>query len=749
MAQTQNLINKEHRVKDISNDTIDNLISLQSLDDEISLREILAILRRRALTIISVASLAMVGCVGYLLTAEKTYQGNFQILVEPLTNDRPNLLSLTDNLPSSSGVNGLDYGSQIKVLKSSEMINQVLPKLKVAYPNLTYKILSKNLDIERLQQEKILKISYKSPDATQINTILSKLSDFYLKYSLERRKTTLNQGLQFIDNQLPVVERRVNNLQIQLQRFRQKYQFVNPDEQSTSVVAQIQDLEKQRVAVEQRLGTTRLSYSTLLTAEGQEAILNQAPIYSGLITQLRQLEAQLSAELARFQSDNPLIETLQEKIQNLLPLIENEKNRFVGLRLAEVANEIKLLEEQNSQLLKAEQQYRARFQLLPILAKQHTDLQRKLQLANESLNRFLEAREKLAIEVAQTEIPWELIQSPTTSKDPISPKLYETLLIGLLASISTGIVFGLILEKLDNSYHDPTLLQEKTKLPLLGTVPMIKNIGASYQSRHDADNNKTETLAKVPLKVPLFDISNLLSPKKKRRKGYGYGYGYYGEGHFWQSLQVLYANIELLNSDQIVKSIAISSSVKGEGKSTMSIHLAQIAASVGKKVLLVDSDLRLPQIHKRLDLPNIMGLTNAITSNIPVEEVIQRVPDLDMLSVITSGILPPDPMRLLSSEKMKQMMRHFREEYDLVIYDCPPISGLVDTRLLASQVDGLLLVVKMHNTDIDIIKQVQESLRQSSISILGVVANQYKRSSHQNYDYYYSYYSYRASQSAN
>ena len=131
--------------------------------------------------------------------------------------------------------------------------------------------------------------------------------------------------------------------------------------------------------------------------------------------------------------------------------------------MAEVANTILLLESENREITRAQEQSKARFDLFPRLARQNTDLQRKLQLASESLNRFLEAREKLAIEVAQTEIPWELVQAPITPESAVFPKIYESLLIGLLGSLSISVVIAFFLEKLDNSYHDAINMEERTK----------------------------------------------------------------------------------------------------------------------------------------------------------------------------------------------------------------------------------------------------------------------------------------------
>lgn len=703
-----------------------NLISLQATEDEIDLKEIMSVLKRRALGIFTIASVIMAGGVYYLFTAEKIYEGSFEILVEPVSSDsnagRLNSLAATLGV-GQINQSGLDYDTQIKVLKSPELLNQILPKIQSQYPDLTYDLFIKNLLIEQSKGTKVLEITYKSPDRAEIDLVLNTLSKFYLEYSLEKRKTKLNQGLKFADEQVAKTRANLDRLQRELQAFTQRYKFVSPEDQAGKLVEQFQTLETQRIAVEQKLAVARTSYATLLTPEGQKALLNQAEIYSTLVSKFREIEVQLSGEIVRFQGDSPSIRTLEERRQNILPIIEKEQNRYIGLKMAEVANTILLLESESREITKAQEQSKARFDMLPVLARQNADLQRKLQLAGESLKRFLASRENLAIEIAQTEIPWEILQPPTIPESPDFPKIPQGLLIALVGSLFTSFAAAFILENLDNSYHDAINMQERIKLPLLGTLPKMKNLGISHQSRYDLDQNQNKLAQPVGLDIPIPFFS-----LKNGKKGYGYGSGYYGEDHFWQSLQTLYANIQLLNPDEIVKSVAITSALKGEGKSTLALHLAQMAASVGRRVLLVDTDFRLPQIHSRLNLPNLVGLSNVLTSNLSPDEVMQQLPELHTLSVITSGSQPPDPMRLISSEKMKQMMAYFREKFDLVIYDTPPVMGVVDSRLVASQTDGLILVVKMHQTDRSMIKQAMDAIRHSSVNILGVVANQYNKS---------------------
>ncbi|MFM7364302.1 MAG: GumC family protein [Cuspidothrix sp.] len=696
-------------------------------ENDFNLKRLLGLLKRRVLIIVGVVTVGMTGITYSTLNQKPVYQGNFQILVESVNDDSDiSKLNLGDSNISRTG--GLDYESQIQVLRSPELLQIIIEKLQISYPDITYASLAGNLTIRRLGTAKVIEVSYRGGDTEKIKFVLDTISQFYLKYSLEKRQTKLRQGVQFVEKQLPDLKNRVTQLQKEMQIFRQRYNFIDPENQSATISAQIQSLTQQRLAINQQLAAARANYLSLQEETGQLDAINNAPLYQQLIAQQRQIDAQISGELAKFQPDNPIIQTLQEKRNNLLPVIEAEASRALNIKIAEVASQIRKIEVDSKQLAQTEQHLQNKLQQLPILSRQYADIQRNLRLADESFNRFLTSREQLQIQVAQTELPWELIQAPEQPKYPVSPDVPRNLLLGFVASFVLGLGAAVLMEEMDNTYHSIEGLKDKIKLPILGTLPFDKTIANNYLSPTNQTNDQDVNYAEMDKLTNPFRGQVL--PNGRNRNSY------YSQGAFWESLQVLYSNIQLLNSDQPINSLTISSSVPGDGKTTIAYNLAKIASTMGKRVLLVDTDLRRPQIHKFLELNNLWGLSNLISSNMDAKQVIQEIPTINNLSVITSGPIPPDPGRLLSSEKMRQLMEYFHQSFDLVIYDSPPILGLVDARLIASHTNGLILVVRMNETDKSALLQVQDSLRTYPINVLGLVINADKSQGGKYYTYY-------------
>ncbi|MEH2097274.1 capsular biosynthesis protein [Nostoc sp. 'Peltigera membranacea cyanobiont' 213] len=675
-----------------------------------SFPQFLSVVRRRALTIAGVTiTLTTVVFVSLILNRElPVYEGNFRLLVEPVNDDTKVVDIVKDPNVSKSG---LDYESQIQVLKSPELMGKIVKQLEAKYSDISYNSLIANMTISRFAETKIIEVRYRSHDPNQIQVVLNQISKDYIDYSRQKRQTNLRQGIKFVEQQLPFIQNRVDQIQKELQTFRQKYDFVDPEAQSGQVVSQVTNLSEQRQLINQKIAEARANLSFLQQNNGKLAVLNDATLYQQLLGQVQQLDLKIATESTRLQDNNPAMQTLKQKRASLVPLLKNEEQRFLGTKIAAVTTQLQALEVQSQELAKVERKIELQRKQWPILARQYTELQRKLQVATESLNRFLSTRENLQIQISQTELGWQLLEAPSKPQFPISDSSIKRYLIpGLIASLALGIGVALLLEKLDNTYHSVQALKEKVKLPLLGNIPFEKQV----ENTQDHIPTRKFPIIRIPTPI-LQGIPGLAVLADREHSNYA--------TKFLEALRVLYTNVQFLSSDRPIASIIISSAMPGDGKSTIAFHLAQVATGMGQRVLIVDADLRQPKIHTLSGLNNLWGLSNLILTNLPMSEVIRQLPSMNQLSVITSGPIPPDPTKLLSSEKMKRLMIDFHNAFDLVIYDSPPILGLADTNLLAPHTDGILLVVKMDKTDSSTIQRTLDHLKFSRMNVLGMVSN--------------------------
>ncbi|MBC6479985.1 MAG: polysaccharide biosynthesis tyrosine autokinase [Hormoscilla sp. GM7CHS1pb] len=479
--------------------------------------------------------------------------------------------------------------------------------------------------------------------------------------------------------------------------------------------------------------------------------LSQSGRYQSLLNQLLEIETEIAAESVRFQPDSPNIEVLLEKRERLLPLINREYERILGpqqsssttgnlapiavelsKQLVQTTNQLQVLQVRLGALEQVEKSLKEEFSLIPALARKYTDLQRKLEFANNSLNRFLATRETLQIEAAQKAISWQVIREPLLPTRAISPNRPRDIALGAIAGLLLGIGAALLSEQLDNTFHSINEIKELTGLPLLGTIPFkrrLEEFTKSLCGGYEANPQNWQIGNGSVITRSVGEQTRLTNVNRK----------YYGSSPFLEAFRTLYTNIRFLGSDTPIRSLVISSCLPAEGKSTVALFLARAAAAMGKRVLLVDSDMRNPQIHDRVGLPkNMPGLSNVITTEIDFNEVIQRSPFYENLFVLTAGQNPPDPIKLLSSRKTQNLVEQFQNTFDLIIYDTPPCLGLADSSLLATCADGMIMVIGMDQTGRSELNQVLDNLKISDVSVLGMIANGVKGQTG-GLDYYYRY----------
>lgn len=718
-------------------------------EDKFDLRNILAIARRRLIIIAGVAIAVSSGVASKVLKQVPNYEGKFQLLVGPVSGE-DRVDKLTQSLSKNAGVQiqGPDYETQIQVLWSPQVISPILKNIQARYPEIDYDTLRSKLAISRLAETKILEVRYQDSDPEKIQFVLKELAEGYIKYSKIEQRNSVEKGLEFVNGQTKELQKRVKDLQQKIQKLRENYRIVDPEAQGQLLTSRMSEVVKQRQEAQTQLDESKQLYVELQSQLGQLGVtpdqaiaataLSEGPRYQELLNQLSALDSKIASESARLTEENPIVQRLLEERERLLPLIEKEASTVIGSgasgvpndalslsspssirqdltqKLVETTNQIQLLEVRTREIAAVEGQLNQQFRDLPAIARNYNDLQRDLTVATESLGRFLAVRETLQIEASQKTPPWQKLSEPKQPEAPISPNIPRGLVLSAIAGLLAGAGAGFLAEKLDKVFHSPDELKDSTGLPVLGTIPFTKELKARRTKPGEAIPDPSEFQ--------------------------GRSYGGYSASPLLEAFRSLNTNLQFLSPDQPIRSLVISSSVPADGKSTVAIYLAQAAAAMGQRVLLVDADLRRPQVHVRTDLPNVWGLSNVISSEINVDDVIQRSPLEDNLFVLTAGQIPPDPTRLLCSKKMQNLVERFQEAFDLVIFDTPPLLGLADARLLAAHTDGIVMVVGLGRTDRAVLTQVLYGLRTSHARVLGLVANGVKGYTTSSPDYYHHYY---------
>ncbi|MEG3896709.1 MULTISPECIES: polysaccharide biosynthesis tyrosine autokinase [unclassified Microcoleus] len=708
-------------------------------EEKLDLSWLFGVLRRRIL-VMAAATIALSALAGTAIVVNSKkitveYEGSFSLLVEPATAE--GLLSKQlDNTVAADlakinieGISLVDYETQIRILRSPKMMQPVLKDLRSWNPTMTYTELMSKLSISRIsygkdgkqQGTKILEVRYKDSDPNKIYGVLDKVSKTYLEYSLQQRLTGINQGIKFIDMEMPKLRERVEVLQLQVQRLRQQSNLFDPQLEGKSLSEQVQSIRGQQVSLQVQLRGMRTlyqSYEKLVNENNPVGVLmTQGQAYAGLLGQIQKIDSDLSLKLAQYRDDSLPVVALRKSREELILTASQQAKEVV---MANLNSQIQEVESRDREMTALQKELNQKIRNFSVTTRQYDNLVREQQVVTKSLSDFLAKREALRIDAAQQQIPWVLINPPEIPLDKFGKYITATvkqtkkqLALAVILSGLLGIAIGLLVEVLNTVFHTPEAVRIATRLPVIGVIPFSKKV----KRRPPARPRKLTSARSSKVEV--------LEPGEAQRTAPMLGKSIFSDldYQFLEAFRSLYTNIHLLSAGTAIRSLLVGSAVAGDGKSTVALHLAATAAAVGQRVLLVDADLRCPQLHAKLGLPNVRGLGDAISTDLSLNDAIQRAPNQDNLFVLTAGQIPPDPIKLLSSKKMQYLMEQFQAFFDLVIYDTPPLAGLADAHLIAAHTDATIMVVQIAKTDRAQVRRVLEELKISGASVLGIVAN--------------------------
>jgi polysaccharide biosynthesis transport protein len=704
------------------------------LEGGLDVGRIFDILRRRAQVIAGVTVVVVGLVIVWNRTRPPVYDGSFKMLIEPVTAEGQVVSSLNgaqgggaalDETSGQSPGGGLDYPTQIEILRSPKLLTPIVQKVRATDPNFSYGSVVSNLLINQVQGQqaktvtKILEIHFQGESPSTVEQTINLISQRYIQYSLSERQSNVRRAVEFVDGQLPKVQSQVRTLESALQAFREKNQLTDPTTLGSQLSSRLAGNQQQLSATELELDKTRQLYRSLaqrlqLQPKSAEAasILSETPDYQALVRQRQDLQVELETLSATLTPENPKIVDLKEKLSKLEPLIQEKSNNVLGKSLAgtvpdartlpyqsslrqglnrqylDSVIQLQVLESQQKALLAARQDLVRQNIQVPLISRQYEDLQRKLKISSDQLSKFLQVRQDLMINAARQEVPWEIISAPQVRRIA-SSSLPGAIALGTILGAILGTGIALLLESINNVIHTVKDLRTEIGLPILGMIP-----------RHDS-------LPQSMLNAEEFDLEWNVR---------------YRFSPFLESFRSLNSQIRLLRPDFPIRSLVISSSLPEEGKTTVATQLARAAAAMGQRVLLIDTDLRKPSLQELIAQESIGGLTDVITEGLDMMDAIQILPEQENLHILFAGSVALDPTSLLGSKKMSQFMEKCRSKFDLVIYDATPLS-FADPLLLIPQTDGLLMVAQLGRIHRETLRNTMRTLEIARIPMLGVVAN--------------------------
>lgn len=695
--------------------------------------QIFAVLWRRFpwILLVFLSSTAIAGIMA--LKTEPSFKSTMQLLVEPNYQGKKE----TDNSESQFTDTNIeiDTATQLNLMQSSGLIQKAVNKLKSEYPDLTVMDLKNSLVLNQIKTKddniatKIFQVDYSGNDPEKTKKVLNTIQQVYLEYNKQQQNSRLQKGLQVIKDQLRKATDEVTVSEANLQRFRRNQNLIDPETQAKTIETTLNTVQQERQTTrsqyEEALAKQR-SLQAQLNRSPQNALvssrLSQSTRYQGLLNEIQKTELALAQERLRFTDDTPSVQKLQEQLQSQKQLLQKEVSRTLGQtsnpvlssgdnllqqgqlgeidlnltgQLVETQTTIVALTARDQTLAAKEKELQTDLKRFPSLLAYYNRILPQLQFSRERLEQLLRSEQKLRQELSKGGFNWEVVEEPQEGFQT-GPNIRQNILLGAVIGLMLGGIAAFIREASDDSVHTTAELEKQVSLPLLGTTAKLPP-AKPRESMIKLPFGKPEVLAPWTIQV-------LQSPPR------------------WESLDLIYKNIELLNNVSDLRSLMVTSALPDDGKSALALGLAMSAARLHKKVLLIDANLRDPNLHKQLNLPNEQGLSTLLESEVNLPNHIS-VPysGSSYIDILTAGPIPTDPAHLLSSPRMKQLMAAFEENYDLVLIDAPSVLGLVDAMLTASSCRSVIIMASIGKVTRTQLNQATAML--SKLNLIGVVAN--------------------------
>jgi len=335
-------------------------------------------------------------------------------------------------------------------------------------------------------------------------------------------------------------------------------------------------------------------------------------------------------------------------------------------------------------------------------------------LAADVVNELALVIKQLASDVIQVKNV-SIIDAAKVPERPVGPSAKKN--VGIAGILGLALAAGLIylLEIMDYTFKKPEDVERQMELTVIGAVPKFEGGKRGKNEKKDSKENERDYL------------KNLITKNDPKAPAS-------------EAFREIRTNLHYKSVDKELKTIVITSPALGDGKTVTAVNMAVTLAKSGKKVLLIDSDLRKPKVHLYFGIPNEKGLTNIIKGDIEDKDInVLELKDIPNLSVITSGPIPPNPAEILSSNKMQNLLEDLRGNYDFILLDTPPVGQVTDAAILAGIADGTIMVFACSQTRIDMAKRAKKALESVGSNILGTVLTKLDIGRARYYSYNYEY----------
>jgi succinoglycan biosynthesis transport protein ExoP len=690
--------------------------------EEFDLQRYWLVLKRRWLPASAVFLATLAAALYYGSSRDSVYRSSGKLLFQA---DRSTALTGVGTelgrLEALNQFGGDPRATQAEILTSRPVLQQAIEDLNLR--NAEGELYSPGaiksaLTITPAETADTMVVSYESGDPEQAAAVVNQIMDNYVQFNVEMNRAAATAAREFVEQQLPRAEAEVDQIAEALRQFKAQNQAYNLDAETVATVNAVNTLNDQISQARVALADANTQADELRRQLGmplQQALtvdeLSQAPGIQQALTELQTIQTQLASERTRYTDNHPTVQNLTQQEAALQSLVNQRVSEVLGQSVAVNADQLLMTDlgrQLTGQLAQAEvnrlslvnqinalnqsrNAYITRSQEFPRLEKEQLELEQKLTAAQTSYETLLERFQEAQLAENQQVGSVTIIESAQVPQMSTGSGLAPFAAAGVVGGSMLAVATAFLLDLVDKSVKTVKDAESLLGYTLLGLVPKFSGGADDFgDQQHSGISHRVVTLGN-------------------------------SQPFIAGAYQMLQANLKFMSSDKSLQSLVISSSIAQEGKSEVCANLAGTMAQAGKRVLLVDADLRAPSQHHIWNVLNNVGLTHVLVGEGKLEDALKPV--ANNLTILPAGVIPPNPMALLDSERMASLITMFSEQYDYVIFDTPPLVGAADAAVLGKLASGIMLVVRPRMVDSASIMAAKSLLSRSGSNVLGFIAN--------------------------
>lgn len=565
------------------------------------------------------------------------------------------------------------------------------------------------------KETRLIDISYTHTDPEVASKVCNAIAETYVFNNLEKKTETNASTGDVLQKRVAELQQVIRSDEERLVNYAKNNQIISLDANQNTVVERLAGLNKQLLEAENDRKTAEAAYSAAKAPGAATALAEgdnkQAGDAENKLADLRQRRALLMVDATE---EAPEVKEIDQQISELERQVKDVRSRKTNTLLTNLETKYRQTLGREQALRAAFQQSRGETLTQNEAAINYRIIQQEIDTNKTLLDSLLQRSKENDVIMASKPNNISIVDYAITPAGPIGPNRMRTVTLALFLSLGLGIGLALFLEYLDDTVHSTDEVERLLHLPALAVIPSANGmgrrrllgsqVGLQKQNGHPVNQ---ELIMNVDSRSPLAE-----------------------------SYRHLRTSLLLSTAGRAPRSLLVTSSLPGEGKTTTAVNTAVSLTQTGASVVLIDADMRRPRLRSIFGFSDRPGLSSILSSDVSREDTLAMMSkdEVTGLHVLTSGPIPPNPAELLGSDQMRRLITMLQGEFTHIVVDSPPINSFTDGVLIASMVDGVLLVVHGGKSSRHVVRRARQLLHEVGAKVFGVVLNNVNLQSN---DYYY------------